>query len=119
MAEKISKTVKETIRRMTELGTYKPEFHDIILIYAGLLDQYQTGLIAWQTIGQGKIEVEAANGATKKSPYLTMLETLRKDIVVYSDRLGLNPKAMRLMGAEVQPTEVSVTSRIDDILNEL
>ncbi|MNS40947.1 hypothetical protein D3C72_732870 [compost metagenome] len=44
--------------------------------------------------GGYKYETETAAGGTKKSAIVATLENLRKDIVAYSDRLCLNPKAL-------------------------
>lgn len=82
---------------MEELGIYKKEYDRIIDIYAGLLHQYQT--FEEEFISSGyKIEEEYTNkaGATnmRKVPLYGAMESIRKDIATYSDRLCLNPKAI-------------------------
>ncbi|MEZ7764513.1 P27 family phage terminase small subunit [Gemella sp. 27098_8_92] len=88
---------KNTIKQMKSLGTYRDEFKPIIEIYAGLLFQYHTYAKAHEENDYLAME-EYTNkaGATnmRKVPLITIMETLRKDIISYSDRLMLNPKAL-------------------------
>lgn len=84
------------VQQMTALGNYKPEYDDMITIYADLLDQYSVFQKQFADNGY-RVSEEYTNkaGATnqRKVPVLNAIETLRKDIVTYSDRLRLNPKA--------------------------
>lgn len=78
---------------MRELNTYKPEYDPIINVYVDLWEQY----IAVQKRlkrSRYKSSVEGAMGTQKKSYDVGQHEALRKDILAYSDRLRLNPKAM-------------------------
>ena len=117
----MSKRKKEYVKNITEslkqLGTYEPEFEDIILIYAGLLDQYKTFEEQFEKSGY-KIEEEYTNkaGATnmRKVPLYGAMESLRKDIVMYSDRLGLNVKAM-----EGITVERKSSSKLELVLSSL
>lgn len=78
---------------MGKLGVYKPQYHRIIDIYAELNAQYLE--LNKEFIDGGfQYEVDTAQGGSKKSPIVSTLETLRKDILAYSDRLCLNPKAL-------------------------
>ena len=86
----------EVKRKMKDLGTYKKEYDQIIKIYAGMLWQYQVFEQQFEESGY-QITEEYTNkaGATneRKVPLYTAMESLRKDISSYSDKLCLNPKA--------------------------
>lgn len=90
---------KRTIDDMKSLGVYKDEYRDIIDIYA---DTYLSYLIAQKDFEEGgrKYETETAAGNPKKSAIVDSIEKLRKDILAYSDRLCLNPKALENVTAE-------------------
>lgn len=85
------------IREMKSLGIYKKEYNNLVDIYSGMLHQY---LLFEQQFEESNylITEEHTNkaGATnqRKVPLLTAMESLRKDIVSYSDRLCLNPKSL-------------------------
>lgn len=109
---------KETIRRTTiadmkKLGIYKPQYNRIIEIYAELYAQYA---LLEKEFEQGgyQYEVETAQGGAKKSPIVATLETLRKDILAYSDRLCLNPKALETVTADT-----AQKSKLAQALSEL
>lgn len=89
-------TKRRVIQQMTALGNYKPEYDDMISIYSNLLDQYAVLQNQYAQSGY-QVTEEYTNkaGATnqRKVPILNALESLRKDIISYSDRLRLNPKA--------------------------
>lgn len=87
-------TIKNnTVRDMQSLGTYKPEYEPIIDIYCELREQYE--LYTKQLKSKAyKCDEFTAAGGTKKSALVSTIETLRKDILQYSDRLNLNPKSM-------------------------
>lgn len=107
---------KATIKNMKALGTYRKEFDHLINIYANMLYQY----ILYE-------EEHAANGYKfadwyvnkagaenlRKLPIINVMETLRKDILSYSDKLMLNPKAL----GEVIAQDTGGT--ILDIMNRL
>ncbi len=97
-------TIKETVRRATirdmkRLGVYKPEYSRLIDIYSELVEQYTILTKEFQAGGY-QCEVETAQGTAKKSPIVATLEALRKDILAYSDRLCLNPKALENVTAD-------------------
>lgn len=82
----------KTIDKMKSLGTYKPEFEDVITVYADTVRQYHQAYE--QFVKEGALyEVMTESGSTKKSGLASALEVLRKDIGTLSDRLMLNPKA--------------------------
>ncbi len=103
----------KTIKDMKELGVHKPQFNRLIDIYAGLVHQY---LIALKEFEEGgcQYEVETGTGGTKKSPIVATLENLRKDILQYSDRLCLNPKAF-----ETVTVEKESKSKLASVLSSL
>lgn len=92
---------------MRELGIFKDEYWDIIDIYSSLLHQYYTFESQFEESGY-QVEEEYTNkaGATnmRKTPTYQAMETIRKDLVTYSDRLGLNPKALESITAEKAST---------------
>lgn len=96
MAETANLTKKKaramTVKSMKALGVYKKEYDGIIDIYAGLIEQYAV-LTAEFEAGGRQCVASTADGGEKKSPLVATLESLRKDILQYSDRLTLNPKA--------------------------
>lgn len=107
-------TVKRaTIAEMKKLGVYKPEYNRLISIYSELVEQY--GKITEQFVESGyKFQSSTADGGYKKAPIVATLETLRKDILAYSDRLCLNPKSL-----ESVTTEQANKSKLAQVLSEL
>ena len=78
---------------MTELGVYKKEYGKIIDMYVELVYQYNILTYKFEE-NDFKYEEATAQGGSKKAPLVSTLETLRKDILAYSDRLCLNPKSV-------------------------
>lgn len=97
MSVKTKKQIKQqTVKQMKELNTYHKEFDQIVDIYCGMLHQYQVFEEMFEQSNY-TITEEYTNkaGATnqRKVPLLTAMESLRKDIASYSDRLCLNAKS--------------------------
>lgn len=90
MAKAITKT--KVVEKMKTLGTYKPEFEPAIERYVQLSKEYQTIYSDYQK-KEYQYEVVGAQGA-KKSPLVSTLESLRKDILNLEDALGLTPKGL-------------------------
>jgi hypothetical protein len=90
---------KNTVTDMKKLGTYKPEFEPIIDIYSELREQYE---LYTKQLKEKKYKCDewTAAGGTKKSALVSTIETLRKDILAYSDRLCLNPKSIETITIE-------------------
>lgn len=87
-------TIKRaTIKDMKSLGTYKQQYNRLIDIYAGMVHQYLRAVLDFEE-GGWQYETETAAGNPKKSGIVSTMETLRKDILQYSDRLCLNPKSL-------------------------
>lgn len=78
---------------MESLGTYKSEYDPLINVYVDLWEQY---IAVQRRLKSAKYasSVEGTSGAPKKSYDVGQHESIRKDILAYSDRLKLNPKAM-------------------------
>lgn len=95
---------KETIKRRTiedmkSLGVYKVQYGRIISLYSELVHQFL--ILNKQFEDEGyKFESYTAAGGAKKSPIVATLESLRKDILAYSDRLCLNPKSLENVTVE-------------------
>ena len=97
-------TTKETIKRRTiedmrKLGIHKPQYNRLVTIYAGLVHQYLRAEIDFE-LSNYEYETETAAGNPKKSGIVSTMENLRKDILSYSDRLGLNPKALESISSD-------------------
>ncbi len=89
----IKETIKkQTVEKMRKLGTYKPEYDDVIDIFSTMLEQYRRLEIDFKKSGF-KYAATTNSGDLKKSPIVSTMEHLRKDILQYSDRLCLNPKS--------------------------
>lgn len=89
---------------MTELGVYKKEYSRIIDMYVELVYQYNLLTLKFEE-SDYKVDEFTANGGSKKAPIVSTLESLRKDILTFSDRLCLNPKS--LDGIKKQPRKKS------------
>lgn len=86
---------KQTVAEMKKLGVYRPEYNRLVDIYAGLWEQYHRLMREYDT-GSGYNYATATGAAgEKKSPLVGTIEAVRRDILAYSDRLCLNPKAER------------------------
>jgi hypothetical protein len=107
---------KATIKQLKSLGTYRKEFDPLIKIYAGLLFQYTKyeKEHSERDYEVAEIYVNKAGAENyRKIPLVNVMETLRKDILTYSDRLMLNPKSL----GEIIAQETD--SSIIDIMNKL
>ena len=102
---------------MKSLGVYKPEYKKMIKIFSGMIHQYEVFEEQFEKSGY-KITEEYTNkaGATnmRKVPLYTAMESLRKDIAAYSDRLCLNPKSLENITLEKEGK-----SKLADILSKL
>ena len=103
---------KNTIESMKKLGTYKREYDPVIDIYSELSEQYNRLTVKFKDSNYEKFEVDTADGGSKKSPLVSTLESLRKDILQYASALGLTPKA----SAAAEPTKKKRKGAFSDIL---
>lgn len=104
---------KNTIEDMKKLGVYKASYGPLIDIYAELREQYEVFTKEFKKNGY-KYESETGQGGAKKSPIVATLETLRKDILAYSDRLCLNPKAIESVTVE-KKTKSSLAQALGEL----
>lgn len=103
-----------TVDRMKSLGIYREEFDGTIQIYAQLVEQYSILTDRFER-GKYKIQSQSAQGGLKKAPIVATLESLRKDILSYSNVLCLNPKAFGEQGVKDAPK----VSKLDAALGRL
>src|SRR5690625_3482713 len=110
---------KETIKRRTitdmkKLGVHKPQYNRIVDLYSELVHQFLTLNQKFEEEGYVFESFTAAGGA-KKAPIVATLESLRKDILAYSDRLCLNPKSLETVTAETEnkSTLAGVLSKLE------
>ena len=113
-------TTKETIKRATikdmkNLGIHKREFNRLIDIYAETVHQYLRAVADFEE-SNFQYETETAAGNPKKSGVVSAMETLRKDILQYSDRLCLNPRSLENITTldTNKSTLASILSEIDN-----
>ena len=94
MYDKLLRKYKRLVKlNMKELKVYKAEFDTLINVYAGMLAQYE--ILTQRLIdNEFNIEVPTERGGSRKSALATAQEKLRTDLVMYTDRLMLNPKAL-------------------------
>lgn len=104
---------KKTVENMKSLGVYKPEYDPVIEVYAELCEQYHKLTAEFKKSGYKHYEY-TAQGGTKKASIVATLESLRKDMLAYSDRLCLNPKSI-----ETVTTETPGKSKLAQVLSEL
>ena len=107
-------TIKRaTIKDMKDLGIHKPQYNRLVGIYAETVHQYLRAVEEFE-LNNYQYETETAAGNPKKSGVVSAMETLRKDILQYSDRLCLNPKALESVTADT-----NTKSTLASVLNEL
>ena len=107
-------TIKaQTVTAMKAFGTYAPEYEPLIDIYAGLREQYVRLLRQYETGNSYHYATPTADGGEKKSPLSLTIESLRKDIILYSDRLMLNPKARSETGGK-KPRKSKLAEALND-----
>ena len=101
------RSIRETtIERMKSLGVYREEYEGTIEIYSQLCEQYFELTDRFEKSGY-RVQTKSAQGGMKKSPVVATLESLRKDILSYSDRLCLNPKSFDSLGSAEKPKRKS------------
>lgn len=89
MAAVTQKTVKE---RMERLGVYREEFQTTIERYVALQTEYKK-LYKQYKADEYQCAVPGAN-SEKKSPVVTTLEALRRDLLQMEESLGLTPRGL-------------------------
>jgi P27 family predicted phage terminase small subunit len=95
----------QTIESMKSLGIYEPEFDTMISIYCSLIEQYRA---IEKDFKKSKFEVMEKTGYSdnrKKNPMVGSMEALRKDILNYSNALGLTPSGLRKIKSTMKETK--------------
>jgi len=111
----MNKGVLQVKENLENLGIYKPEFDGTIIIYAGLIEQYQA---LEKDLKKSKFTVVEKTGYSdnnKKSPTMRTMESLRKDILAYSNALGLTPAGLKKI--KDQQPEQKKQSKLEMALN--
>lgn len=111
----MSKIDIQVTENMKALGVYKPEFELTISIYAGLIEQYQQLEKEFKKSKFTVIERTGYSDNSKKSPMVNTLESLRKDILAYSNALGLTPAGLKKINDNMKP-EKKNTSKLESAL---
>ena len=112
----MKKLEMQIAENMMALGIYKPEFNITISIYAGLVEQYQMLEKEFKKSKFTVVEKTGYSDNTKKSPMVGTLESLRKDILSYSNALGLTPSGLKKINDEMKQ-EKKVISKLEMALN--
>lgn len=82
---KSAETIKKnTIAEMKKLGIYKPEYNNIIDVYASLLERY--------LLIKSLLSMDAY---VARSTVCITEEALRKDVLKYASELGLTPYGLK------------------------
>ena len=111
--DQVQGIIKDTIQKMESLGVYRTEYDATIQVYAELRDQY-TKLTERFEKSEYKIQTKSAQGGMKKAPIVATLEALRKDILTYSDRLCLNPKAFDSMSIKAPLPQSKLAAALEE-----
>ena len=110
------KIENQTKANMQRLGIYRPEFDQTIQIYSDLIKQYNDLL---KELKESKFKVieptTRNNDSMKKSPLIGVLETLRKDILTYSNCLGLTPVGFKKITVDMK-NEHKKLSKLEEAL---
>lgn len=102
---------------MIALGVYKPEFEFTISIYAGLIEQYNALEKEFKKTKFTVIEKTGYSDNAKKNPLVATLENLRKDILAYSNALGLTPSGLKKINDEMKQEKKKVSKLESALMN--
>jgi len=105
--EGVNRIRGKVIKDMESLNVYKKEFDSTIDVYADLVYHYRRMMDVYEKDGY-----PVEDYAGKKPVIVTQLESMRKDIITYSDRLMLNPKAYNY----VSDTKEQPVSKLAEML---
>ena len=108
---------QRTKENMIALGVYKPEFDNTIAIYSGLIEQYQALEKEFKKSKFTVIEKTGYSDNAKKSPMVATLESLRKDILAYSNALGLTPSGLKKINDEMKVEKKKVSKLESALVN--
>lgn len=106
----------QTVENMKRLGVYKPEFDTTISIYCSLVDQYKALEKEFKLSKFSVVEETGYSDNKKKHPIVGSLESLRKDILAYSNALGLTPAGLKKINDNMKPDKKK-QSKLETALN--
>lgn len=112
----MGKVATQTKENMIALGIYRQEFDMTIEIYAGLVEQYK---VLQRQFKRSKYEVTEKTGYSdnsKKSPLVAAMENLRKDILSYSNALGLTPSGLKKIKDKSENVSNKEPSALEKVL---
>jgi phage terminase small subunit len=104
----------KTKENMIALGIYQPEFDITISIYCGLVEQYQALEKEFKKSKFTVVENTGYSENKKRAPIVSTLESLRKDILNYSNHLGLTPAGYKKIKDEQK--QVKKQSKLESAL---
>jgi phage terminase small subunit len=113
----VGRTADRVKENMDALGIYKPEFDMTIEIYAGLIDQYQQLEKDFKKSKFTVVEKTGYSDNSKKSPMVNTLESLRKDILAYSNALGMTPAGLKKINDGMKPTQKAASKLESALIN--
>lgn len=90
------------MKAMKAMNTYRKEFDLAIGVLANLQEQYDELNARYMEAGMPYFENTQAG--KKKSPIVTTLESLRKDILAYQTALGLTPQGAKRLDTQQADT---------------
>lgn len=111
------KVANQVKMNMEALGVYKPEFDLTIDIYSGLIEQYQQLEKDFKKSKFKVVEKTGYSDNSKKSPMVNTLESLRKDILAYSNALGLTPAGLKKINDSIQSKTKTVSKLESALIN--
>ena len=106
----------KTKENMIALGIYQPEFDTTISIYCGLVEQYQALEKEFKKTKFTVVENTGYSENKKRAPIVATLESLRKDILQYSNHLGLTPAGLKKIKDNVKDSKIK-QSKLELALN--
>lgn len=102
---------------MMALGVYKPQFEMTIAIYSGLIEQYQALEKEFKKSKFTVVEKTGYSDNSKKAPIVVTLESLRKDILQYSNALGLTPSGLKKINDGMKQEKKQVSKLESALMN--
>lgn len=100
------------VKAMKAMGTYRKEYDLPIGTLAGLLEQYDR--LNQIYMDEGMPYFDNTQAGKKKSPIVTTLESLRKDILAYETALGLTPAGAKKLDG--QPADAAVSPLVKALM---
>ncbi|MBT2728387.1 P27 family phage terminase small subunit [Bacillus sp. ISL-75] len=113
----MNKFEMKTKENLQALGIYQPEFDVTISIYSSLVEQYQALEKEFKKSKFTVVEKTGYSENQKKHPIVVSLESLRKDILAYSNALGLTPAGLKKIKANMKDENKNV-SKLEMALNK-